>query len=102
MRFRQVLFGEFTQAFLAVDGHEDSCHQRDERLMGADVGRSFLATYMLLSSCQRQAKRAIAARVLSFTHKATWDLPHELFLGGNDSRERPAIAGGNGKRLQLA
>src|SRR5258708_31099973 len=98
MRFRQVLFGEFAQALLAVNGHEDSCHQRDERLVGADVRRGFLAANMLLSRRQRQAKSAISARVLGLANQAPWDLPHELFLGSDDAREGPAIARRNGKR----
>ena len=64
LRLGQVVQREFANAFLAVDGHEDRRHQRDERLVGADVrGRLFTAD-VLLARREREdeAARAVACR----------------------------------------
>ena len=102
MRLGQVLLRQFAQAFLAVDRHEDRRHQGDQRLIGADVGRRLLAADVLLARRQRQAERAIAARVLGLAHQPAGHLAHEFLLGGDDAGERAAVARRNGERLQLA
>ena len=60
VRLGQILRGQFAQALLAVNGHENRRHQSDQSLIGADVGRGFLAADVLFASGQREAKRAIA------------------------------------------
>src|ERR1700681_2626894 len=101
MRFSQVLLGQFAQSLLAVNGHENGSHEGNERLVGADVGGGFLAADVLFASSQGEAEGPIAARVLGLTDNAARYLAHELFLGGDDSRERTAVNRRNRKRLQL-
>ena len=57
---------------------------------------------MLLAGGQRQAERAIAARILGLADQAAGDLAHEFFLGGDDAGEGSAIARRDGERLQFA
>src|SRR5262249_9277246 len=47
---RQVLGGEFSQPFAAVDGHVDRGHSGDQRLVGTDVRGGLLAANVLLAS----------------------------------------------------
>ncbi len=90
---RQVLPGEFAQALLAIDGHEDGRHQGDQRLVGADVGRRLLAPDMLLARGERQAIGPLAARVLGLAHQAARHLSHELLPGRDHAGVGAAEAG---------
>src|SRR5215468_4629680 len=84
-RFGEVLFGEFFEPHLAVDGHEDVDHQRNQSLVGADVrGRSFTAD-VLLAGSEREYEAALAVTIGRLPRKSSRHLAHKLFAGGNDS-----------------
>jgi len=68
VRLGHVLFSQFTQALFAVDAHEDSSHQGDQRLIGADIRCRLLAADVLLAGGQRQTERAISVRIGGFAH----------------------------------
>ena len=102
MRFGQILFRQFAQPFLAIDAHEDGGHQCDECLIGADVRRRLLTADVLFPRGEREAKRTVAARIFRLPNKPARNLADELFLRGNDARERASVTRRDRERLQFA
>ena len=80
---------------------KDRRHQRDERLVGADVRGRLFAADVLLARGQRQNKAAIPCPVDRLPGEPARHLAHELFLGRDDAAERAAIAERHAERLRL-
>src|SRR5271165_421111 len=101
MRFRQVLLGQLFQSFAAVHGHEDAAHQRDQRLIGADVRGRLLATDVLLAGGKRQHESALAVAIASLAHKASWHLAHKLVARSDYTAVRSAETKRHAEGLRL-
>src|SRR5580704_15924557 len=89
-RLCQILFGQLPQANLAVDRHEDIDHQRDQRLVGADIGRSLFAADMLLTSSQSEHESALTLLVDRLAHQAARHLPNVFLARGDYAAVGPA------------
>src|SRR6185295_13239879 len=82
-RLCQILFSQFLQPNLAVDGHENVDHQSDQRLVGADIRRRLFATDVLLASGQGQNESALAIAICSLARQPPRHLANKLFAGGD-------------------
>ena len=73
------------QAALAQQRHIDCRRQRQQALIGADVGRGALAFDVLFARGERQHVGALAAVVHGFTDQPAGHLVDEGFLGGEEA-----------------
>ena len=78
--------------FRAVDGHEDGRHQRDQRLVGADVRGGLLAADVLLARGEREHEAALAVAVDGLADEASGHLAHELFFRRDHAAVGAAVA----------
>ena len=97
--FREILFGQLFQPDLAVDRHKNIDHERDQRLIRADIRRGFLAADMLLASSQREHESALALPVDRLADQAARHLPDKFFARGNHAAVGTAESQRDAKRL---
>ena len=95
----QVLPGQFPQADLAVHGHKNVHHQRDQSLVGANIRSRLLAPDVLLARGQRQHKTTFAILVHGLTGQAAWHLPDKFFFGGEHAAVGTAESERHSERL---
>src|SRR4051794_23435577 len=79
VRLGQVVLGQFFQSHLAVDGHEYVHHQRDQRLVRADIRRRLFTSDMLFAGGQGENESTLAIAICGLTYKASGHLPDKLF-----------------------
>ena len=101
MCFRQVVLRQILQTFLAVHGHEDADHERDQRLVGADVRRRLLAADVLLAGGKREHESALAVAVVSLADEAAGHLPHKLVARGHHAAVGAAKSERHAERLRF-
>ena len=95
----EILLGQFANADAAIDIHEDVDHERDERLVGADVGGRLLAADVLLAGGEGEHEAALAVAVGGLSDETAGNLADELFAGGDDSGIGAAVAERNAEGL---
>ncbi len=100
-RLRQILLGQFLQPDFAVDRHEDVDHQRDQRLIGADIRSRLLAADVLLARRQRQHESAPALLVDGLADQPPGHLPHIFFARGDHAAVGTAESQRHAERLRL-
>ena len=97
----QVVQCQLAHAFFAVNREVDGGHQRDQCLVGADVGGSLLPADVLFAGGKREHKAAAAFCVYGFAHQPAGHLPQVLFLGGDHAAIGAAIAERDPERLRF-
>ena len=98
---RQILLRQLAQANLAVHRHENIHHERNQRLVGADIRGCFFAANMLFARCQGQNKSAPALLIGRLAHQPAGHLPHKFLARSNDTAIRSAESQGHAERLRL-
>src|SRR5215472_19097609 len=76
---REILLSQFLQSHFAVDSHKNVDHQRDQRLICADIRGGLLAPDVLLARGEREHESAFALLVDGLTHEASRHLA-DIFL----------------------
>ena len=92
---------QLLQPFAAVDRHEDAAHQRDQRLVGADVRGRLLAADVLLAGGEREHESALAVAVAGFADQAAGHLANELVARGDHAAVRAAVSQRHAERLRF-
>ena len=100
-RLRQILLGQLFQSNFAVDRHENVDHQRDQRLVGADIRSRLLAPDVLLARSQSEHESAPALLVDRLAHQPSRHLPHKFFPRGNHAAVRTAKSQRHAERLRF-
>ncbi len=95
----EILLGQLPYAVAAIDIHEDVDHERDESLVGADVGGRLLAADVLLAGGEREYEAALAVAVGGLSDEAAGNLADELLARGDDSGVGAAVAERNAEGL---
>src|SRR5271170_4752067 len=81
----EVMLGQLTDAFFAVDGEEDGGHEGDERLIGADVRCGLFAADVLLACGEREDESTEAVAVGGLADEAAGHLAKIFFFRSDDS-----------------
>ena len=85
------------------DGREvDRRGQREQRLIGADVGGRLLPPDVLLARAHRHHERPLPVEVLGHAHEPARDLADQGVGAGDDPEVRAAVLGRDPQRLALA
>ncbi len=98
---RQVLLRQFPQADLAIHGHEDVHHERDQRLVGANIRSRLFSPDVLFASRQGQHKAAFAVLVHGLTRQAARHLTNEFLFGGEHAAVGTAESERHSERLRF-
>ena len=100
-RLGKVLFGQFAQTGFPIDGHEYIYHQRDQRLIGADVRCGFLATNVLFAGGEREHEATFAILIGGLADQPSRQLADKLFASRDHPTVRAAEPRGHAERLRF-
>ena len=94
--------GDFFEAFGAVIDGIHRCHDGEENLGRADVGRRLVAADVLLAGAEGEAHRGITLGVLGNADEAAGHLAFEGVFGGEETGMRAAETHGHAEALRGA
>ena len=90
------------QPVRADRGQVDGRREREQRLVGADVGRRLLAADVLLAGPHRHHEGALPVEVRRHAHETARDLADQRIRAGDDPEVGAAVAQRDAQRLALA
>src|SRR5437660_5716613 len=99
--FGQVLPRQLRQPNLAVNRHEDICHQRNQRLIRTNVRRRLLPTDVLLPRGERENESALASTICGLANQPPGHLPDVLLTSRDYTAIWPPEPKRHSERLRL-
>src|SRR5207237_1902978 len=97
----ELMPGKFLQTDFAMDGHENVGHQRNERLISADVRCSLFTPNVLFTGGECENKTAFAAAIRGLADQASGHLANIGFARGNHAAVRTAECERHAERLRF-
>ena len=88
----EIVQGELAHAFFAVDDQKDRGHERDQRLVGADIRGSLLPPDVLLAGGEGEHKTPAPVLVDGLAHQSAGHLPRQIAARGEQPHRRAARA----------
>src|SRR5262249_8558397 len=102
VRFQNVLFGNLSKANWSDRGEVNRRHERTQGLIGTNVGRGFLASYVLFTSRECQHETGSTGMISAQPDEPARHLPYETFARCEKTDVRPTETGRHTERLSLA